>query len=70
MAKKRLYKCDECGARRFVSAAELSRRAKPRCSGCGSTRLDIVSDDAADEMRDVTSSRLVQRSLVDKKGNR
>lgn len=47
--KKRLYQCDECKSRRFVSRIELDRAAKPKCNGCGSSRLEIVSDEGRDE---------------------
>jgi len=49
---RRLYECDDCHERRFVSWVELNRAAKPKCYGCGSTRLELVSEEAkADRAR-------------------
>lgn len=49
---KRLYECGDCAARRMVSWVELNRSSKPRCHACGSTILDLVSEDAKrDRMR-------------------
>lgn len=49
---KSLYECDDCKTRRFVDFLELNRAAKPRCMNCGSTRLELVSEDAkADRAR-------------------
>lgn len=43
---KRLYECDDCHTRRFVSWVELNRAAKPKCFACGATRLELVSEKA------------------------
>lgn len=43
---KRLYECEDCRERRFVAWVELNRAAKPRCFKCGSTRLELVSEEA------------------------
>jgi hypothetical protein len=48
---KRLYQCDECKARRYVHWVELNRSGKPRCNGCGSTRLEMCSNEAHEEMQ-------------------
>lgn len=58
LKKKRLYECDECGERRFVSRIELDRAARPRCNGCGSTRLEIVSDDGREEQSMLGDARV------------
>lgn len=55
---KRLYQCDDCKDRRFVHWVELNRASRPRCNKCGSTRLEIVSDDAYDEMLNRQSRRI------------
>ena len=70
MAKKRLYRCDDCGTRRFVSSVELSKAAKPRCKSCGCTRLEMCSEEAADERADIASARLQQRAQVERKQSR
>lgn len=56
--KKRLYQCDDCGERRFIPWVELSRAAKPKCYGCGSTRLELVSDEAKDDRARLNRERL------------
>ena len=44
--RRRLHECDDCHSRRMVSWVELNRAGKPRCNACGSTRLELVSEDA------------------------
>jgi len=56
---KRLYECEECHDRRFVPWVELNRAAKPRCYGCGSTRLELVSEDAKKDRARIQRERLV-----------
>lgn len=56
--KKRLYQCDDCKSRRFVDRIELDRAARPRCHGCGSTRLELVSDDGREEQVMMSSARV------------
>ena len=46
---RRLHECDECHARRMVFWVELNRAGKPRCTACGSTRLELVSAEAKDD---------------------
>jgi len=53
-----LYECDDCHARRFVSWVEQNRAAKPRCMGCGSTRLELVSDDAKEDRARLNAERI------------
>jgi len=63
MAKERkgirhLYECEECHARRFVSWVELNRAARPKCYGCGSSRLELVSEDAKEDRARLNSERI------------
>jgi hypothetical protein len=55
---KRLYECEECRERRFVAWVELNRAAKPKCLGCGSTRLELVSDDAKEDRQRLQRERV------------
>jgi hypothetical protein len=55
---KYLYECDECHVRMFISYLEVNRAARPRCTGCGSARLDLVSDDARDDRARLNRERL------------
>lgn len=55
---KRLYKCEECYERRFIAWVELNRASKPRCMKCGSTRLELVSDEAKDDRARLNQERL------------
>ena len=54
----RLFECDECHSRRYVSWVELNRAAKPRCHSCGSTRLDLVSEEAKEDQARLNRERL------------
>lgn len=56
---KRLYKCEECGTRRMVAWVELNRAARPKCYGCGSTRLEPVTDEAEDDVARLQRERLI-----------
>jgi hypothetical protein len=56
---KRLYECDDCHERRFVAWVELNRAARPRCYGCGSQRLELVSEDAKDDRARLNRQRIV-----------
>jgi DNA-directed RNA polymerase subunit RPC12/RpoP len=47
---QRLYKCDDCGSRSYFHWKEFERAGKPRCPGCGCTRLEPCSKDARDEI--------------------
>ena len=67
MSSKRLYQCEDCKNRQFVSRIELSRRAKPKCTKCGCSRLEMVSDEAVIEMADINTARLVQESIAERK---
>ena len=55
---RRLYECDDCHERRMVSWIELNRAAKPKCMGCGSTRLELVSEDAKKDRQRLQEERL------------
>lgn len=50
-----LFRCEDCGAKRFVTPRELNRAAKPRCHGCGSTRLEVQSDVAKEDLAALAS---------------
>ena len=56
---KRLCECDECHERRFVAWVELNRAARPRCYGCGSQRLELVSEEAKDDRARLNRERVV-----------
>jgi len=55
---KRLYECDECRERRFVSRVELDRAARPKCFGCGSSRLELVSEEAKEDRARLNRERI------------
>ena len=46
---KRLHRCEECGEKRMVAWVELNRASRPRCFGCGSSRLELVSEEAKED---------------------
>ena len=54
-----LYECEDCHERRFVSWVEANRAARPKCYGCGSTRLEIVSKDARDDRARLNRERII-----------
>lgn len=56
--KKRLYECEECRVRRWVRWVELNRAARPKCMACGSTRLELVSEDAKKDRARLNRERL------------
>lgn len=41
---KRKYRCEECSHEQFVHWVEFNRATRPRCSKCGSVRLEVVSE--------------------------
>ena len=43
------YKCGECGAESFHHWIELNRAARLRCPGCGSARMELVTQEARKE---------------------
>jgi len=55
---KRLFECDDCKTRKFVPWVELNRAAKPRCYICGSTRLELVSEEAKDDRARLNRERI------------
>lgn len=63
---KRLYRCDDCGERRFVAWVELNRAARPKCMGCGSARLELVSEEAVKDRERLQRVRVEMgtRSMV------
>ena len=46
---KRKYRCEECKNEQFLHWVELNRRTRPRCTGCGSVRLEPVTKEAKEE---------------------
>lgn len=56
---KRLYECEDCHTRRFVPWVELNRAARPRCYGCGSTRLELVSEEAKEDRCRLQQERVI-----------
>lgn len=56
--RKRLYECEECHARRFVSWVELNRASRPKCMACGSTRIELVSEEAVNDRARLNQERL------------
>lgn len=47
---KYLYECDDCHTRQFIRRAMFNRAAKPHCKNCGCTRLEMVSEDAREDL--------------------
>ncbi len=56
---RRLYECQECHARRWIAWVELNRAARPKCYGCGSTRLELVSEQAKDDAARLQRERVI-----------
>jgi hypothetical protein len=56
--QRRLYECDDCHERRFVAWVELCRAAKPKCYKCGSTKLELVSDEAKADRASLQQQRI------------
>lgn len=52
MAKRgqRKYLCFDCNAHTYIHWIELTRRGLPRCSACGSQRLEAVTREAHKEI--------------------
>ena len=46
---RRMSECEDCHARRYVAWVELNRASRPKCYGCGSTRLELVSAEAKED---------------------
>ena len=57
---RRLYECDDCHTRRMVNWVELNRAAKPKCFNCGSTRLELCSEDAKKDQARLNTERLTE----------
>jgi peptide subunit release factor 1 (eRF1) len=55
---RHLYQCEECGVRRMVSWRERNRAAIPRCNGCGSARMELVSEDAKEDLARLNRERV------------
>ena len=55
---KRLYECQDCHERRMVPWVELNRAARPKCYGCGSIHLELVSPEAIKDMHRLQAERL------------
>lgn len=57
---KRLHECSDCHARRFVTFLEHNRAGRPKCYGCGSTRLELVSQEGKEEVANLQDFRREQ----------
>ena len=47
------YKCDSCGEESFLTSRERSSASRPRCSFCGSTWLEPVTDYSQNNLKNV-----------------
>lgn len=56
--RRRMYECEECHARRFVAWIELNRASRPKCMGCGSVRLELVTEEAKEERANLNQERI------------
>ena len=56
---RRLYECEDCHAKRLVAWVELNRAAKPKCYGCGGTRLELVSAEAKEDRARLQDERQI-----------
>lgn len=56
---KYLFACQECGTKRFVSWVEQNRASRPKCFGCGCTRLELVSEEAKEDRARLQRERIV-----------
>ena len=62
---KRKYRCDDCKQENFFHWKEFNRAARPRCLGCGCSRLEIVSTEGKKEQILNNQTRLQgHRSMV------
>ena len=59
---QRKHKCGECGTTAAYHWIEKTRAARMRCIGCGSTRLEIVSEEGKKDA--------LQKQLVAVEGHR
>ena len=64
------YRCDECGSEAFYDRKEFDRASRPRCTGCGSTRLDPVSKLAQDTWSTGVDMARVRQAENDRKMNK
>lgn len=46
---KRKYRCGDCGNEQYIHWIELNRASRPRCTGCGSHNLDLITKEAKEE---------------------
>lgn len=54
---KRKYRCFECETEQMVHWVQRERRARLRCSACGSLAMDPVSRGAKEEIEDEGETR-------------
>ncbi len=64
------YRCADCGAESFYERKEFDRAARPRCTGCGSTRLDPVTKHAQDTWSTGVDIARVRNAEIDRKMNK
>lgn len=55
---QRMYQCGECKGRSYHHWIERNRAARMRCPGCGSARLELVSDEAKKEAAEAQQVRV------------
>jgi hypothetical protein len=56
--KCRVYECQECHAKCKLKWVELIRAAGPKCKKCGSTKLELISEEARNDQIRLYSERL------------
>lgn len=54
---RRCYVCDECKAKSYYHWTATIRAARIRCTSCGSARLELKSEKAKDEQRELQHNR-------------
>lgn len=58
MKGRRKYRCEECGEESFRHWVERNRAARMRCLGCGSARLELVSEEAKKDAASLQAVRV------------
>ena len=58
------YECQECGAMQMIPRRAFDRRSRPRCSGCGSIALSLVSKEAKRRVMDMTGEAKTQKDRL------
>ncbi len=55
---QRLYECQQCHEKQSRHWVEFNRSARPKCYKCGSTQLELVSDDAKRDQARLQAERV------------